>query len=219
MLERILEPEVMDTPEEARDYDAMDHAEVNRRFVADYLAAGPARGSILDLGTGTAQIPIEFCRQSPSGSIVAIDLAEEMLAIARQNVAAAGFDDRIRLERVNARGLPYTDGAFDAVISNSIIHHIPEPASAFAEMVRVCKPGGRLFIRDLIRPANFETLQQLVKLYAADANDHQRSLFAASLHAALTVEEVRSLVQFLGFPPAGVQATSDRHWTWDATKP
>ena len=39
MLPRVLEPEVMDSPEEARDYDAMDHAEVNRRFVADFLTA------------------------------------------------------------------------------------------------------------------------------------------------------------------------------------
>lgn len=218
MLERILEPEAMDTPEEAQDYDTMDHSEVNRRFAADFLAAGPALGAILDVGTGTAQIPIEFCRQSHTGSIVAVDLAEEMLAIARRNVAAADFNDRISLERGNARGLPYADGAFDAVISNSIIHHIPEPATAFAEMVRVCKPGGLIFLRDLFRPANLETLQQLVKMYAGEANDHQRALFAASLHAALTVDEVRSMVQALGFAPDGVQATSDRHWTWIATK-
>jgi hypothetical protein len=38
MLPRVLEPEVMDTPEEARDYDAMDHSAVNRVFVADFLA-------------------------------------------------------------------------------------------------------------------------------------------------------------------------------------
>src|SRR6476620_5625595 len=67
MLPRVLEPEVMDTPEEARDYDAMDHSAVNRVFVADFLAVWDGRGPVLDLGTGTALVPIEFCRQSRSG--------------------------------------------------------------------------------------------------------------------------------------------------------
>jgi hypothetical protein len=45
MLPRVLEPEAMDTPEEARDHDAMDHTTVNARFVADFRAAhGPCRG-------------------------------------------------------------------------------------------------------------------------------------------------------------------------------
>src|SRR5262245_28528158 len=54
MLPRVLEPEVMDTEAEARDYDAMDHATVNRAFVADLLALWDGRGTALDLGTGTA---------------------------------------------------------------------------------------------------------------------------------------------------------------------
>ena len=66
MLPRVLETEAMDTPAEAADYDAMDHREVNRAFVIDFLAAGPPPGEILDLGTGTAQIPIELCRRRPT---------------------------------------------------------------------------------------------------------------------------------------------------------
>ena len=97
MLPRVLEPEVMDSPEEARDYDAMDHAEVNQRFVADFLAMrGAPAGVVLDVGTGTAQFPIELCRQSPGVQLVAIDLAEHMLALGRENVKQAGFADRIR---------------------------------------------------------------------------------------------------------------------------
>src|SRR4051812_48316065 len=64
MLPRVLEPEAMDTPDEARDYDAMDHAAVNGRFIADFLEVhGPCRGGeILDVGTGPARIPIALCR-------------------------------------------------------------------------------------------------------------------------------------------------------------
>jgi ubiquinone/menaquinone biosynthesis C-methylase UbiE len=216
MLDRVLEPEVMDTPGEAADYDAMDHSAVNRAFAADFLSLGVPAGEVLDVGTGTAQIPVEMCRQSPAVSVVAVDLSDAMLKLARANVGRAGFDARIRVESVNARGLPYPDGHFAAVVSNSIVHHIPEPFAAIAEMARVCRPGGWLFVRDLFRPDSVAQLNRLVDTYAAGANPHQRALFAASLHAALTVEEVRALVGRLGFPPDAVRATSDRHWTFAA---
>ena len=71
-LKRILEPEVMDTPEEARDYNGMDHSEVNRIFVDDLLATGFTGVDILDLGTGTAQIPVELCQRSEDLSLIHI---------------------------------------------------------------------------------------------------------------------------------------------------
>lgn len=219
MLPRILEPEVMDTPEEARDYDAMDHSGVNRLFVTDFLARWDGRSPVLDVGTGTAQIPIELCRQHPRVTVVAIDLAEEMLRLGRLNVQAAGFNSRIRLELQNGRQMSYATGAFPAVMSNSIVHHIPEPIDTIREMVRVCEPGGLLFVRDLMRPSNRATLDHLVNLYAGDANDLQRKMFAESLHAALTLAEVQALAATFGFDPSTVAATSDRHWTWAARKP
>src|SRR5260370_6484555 len=105
MLARILEPEVMDTTEEAHDYDAMDHSAVNRVFVADFLAVWDGRNPVLDVGTGTALIPIELCKTHPSAMVVAIDLAEQMLAVARDNVSEAGFADPIRLKKANGREL------------------------------------------------------------------------------------------------------------------
>jgi hypothetical protein len=104
-------------------------------------------------------------------------------------------------------------------MSNSIVHHIPEPLHAVMEMVRVLARCGRIFVRDLMRPADEPTLDHLVNTYAAGANDHQRQMFAESLHAALTLDETRALVSSLGFPADTVQATSDRHWTWSALKP
>src|SRR3984957_18640332 len=96
---RTLEPEVMDTEDEARDYDAMDHAEVNGRFVGDLLAYRPQVGEVLDVGTGTARIPIELCGRAPGAKVVAIDLADHMLTLARANVARAKLEARIALEK------------------------------------------------------------------------------------------------------------------------
>ena len=214
MLPRVLELEVMDTPEEARDYDAMDHSAVNRVFVADFLAVWDGRGPILDVGTGTALIPIEFCRQSPTGNVVAVDAAAHMLELARTNVGRAGFADRVTCQLVDAKRMPFDDYSFPAVMSNSIVHHIPDPRMVFAEIARVATPDATIFVRDLLRPPDLETLNHLVETYAAGANAHQKKMFAESLHAALTVDEVRALVAGVGFDPAGVRQTSDRHWTW-----
>jgi ubiquinone/menaquinone biosynthesis C-methylase UbiE len=218
MLPRVLEPEVMDSPEEASDYDAMDHSQVNRVFVADLLAAWGGDNPVLDLGTGTAQIPIELCRQSPTAEVVAVDLAAHMLRLAGENVRRAGLSSRIRLEQCDAKRLALAPGTFAALISNSIVHHIPEPAAVLGEMVRMLSPGGLLFVRDLLRPDDDRHVRHLVQTYAADANTHQRQMFEDSLRAALTLTEMRGLAAGLGFDPEGVRQTSDRHWTWQARK-
>jgi ubiquinone/menaquinone biosynthesis C-methylase UbiE len=257
----------------------MDHAEVNRRFVEDLLAAGLIDGTsamggtaaadteplhatrerlelerakaesqwctgrgdralgddhrqgdyftdedrppllILDLGTGTAQIPILLCQATDGVQVMAADAAVSMLDLARLNVEIAGLRERIQLDHSDAKRMAYRGCMFDAVVSNSIIHHIPEPREVLRESVRVTKPGGLLFFRDLKRPADEEEVSRLVELYAAGCNEHQQTLFRDSLRAALTLEEVRELVADLGFPAESVQVTSDRHWTWSARKP
>ena len=218
MLARILEPEVMDTEIEARDYDAMDHREVNRVFVADFLSLCRRESGrilpwrILDVGTGTAQIPIELCRQDADCRVVAIDLAGEMLRLAEENVRAARLVDRIELRLQDAKQLP-ADELYDAVISNSIVHHIPEPRDVLREMLRAVRPGGVLFVRDLLRPNDLATLEGLVATYTGDENAHQQKMFRDSLHAALTLDEIGGMLEGFGRPRAWVRQTSDRHWT------
>jgi len=221
-LARVLEVEVMDTAAEAADYNAMDHSAVNAVFAEDLLNAlasgGDTRLEILDLGTGTALIPIEVCRRTTDCRILAVDLAAHMLALAKTNVVAAGFTDRIELQQIDAKALPFETGRFDVVMSNSIVHHIPEPMHSLREAVRVTKPGGLLFFRDLLRPDSEATLQRLVQTYAGSENAHSRQMFDDSLHAALSLEEIRGFVVQLGFPAESVQQTTDRHWTWIGKK-
>jgi ubiquinone/menaquinone biosynthesis C-methylase UbiE len=213
-LSRVLEPEVMDTPNEAHDYDTMDHSHVNRTMVDDLLAEIENPADVLDLGTGTALIPIELCQRRENCRVMAIDLSIHMLERAQFNVEMASLIDRIQLGQVDSKQLPYRDEMFDVVMSNSIIHHIPQPVVVLREAVRVTVGGGLLFFRDLLRPDNEADVQSLVAAYAGQENGHQQQMFNDSLRAALSLAEVQDLVELLGFARDTVQATSDRHWTW-----
>jgi SAM-dependent methyltransferase len=214
-MKRQLEPELMDSPAEAVAYDRMDHAEVNRRFVEDLLdAIGPIGGpvSVVDLGTGTAQIPIELCGRDERIHVAAVDAAASMLEVARANIAAARLAGRIEPLLVDAK--QPVPGHYDVVMSNSLVHHLPEPRVFFENAVRLVAPGGLLFVRDLFRPASEADWQTLVDTYAGDEAPEARQMFADSLRAALTVAEVQELVADVGFDASTVCATSDRHWTW-----
>ncbi|MFV0445022.1 MAG: class I SAM-dependent methyltransferase [Planctomycetaceae bacterium] len=228
MLPRVLEPEVMDTADDAADYDAMDHAQVNRRFVDDLLTAVEhhgknaellIRGTWLDVGTGTALIPIELCRCNPGIRVLGIDLAEEMLTLGRRNVETARLSDAITLSRVDAKDCcHFGEGDFTAVISNTIVHHIPEPVHVWREMLRVLHPGGLLFVRDLLRPETEAEVEHLVATHAGQEPPQSQQLLRQSLHAALTLDEVRSMLDPLGIEADSVQQTSDRHWTVSAMR-
>ncbi|MBI1348450.1 methyltransferase domain-containing protein [bacterium] len=226
MLPRVLEPEVMDTAEEAEDYDRMDHGTVNQTFVADFLAAVATHGvaldasmQILDAGTGTALIPIVLVQAGCAAHIVAADAAEEMLKLAAVNIARAGLSSQITPVLRDCKALPEADGTLAAVMSNSIIHHIPEPSAVFAECWRILQPGGLLFVRDLARPESADDVEHLVRTYAGAESLRQQQLFRQSLHAALTAEEIAEMLQPLGIATTAVTMTSDRHWTVSARKP
>lgn len=215
-LPRTLEPEVMDDPEEAALYELMDHQTVNHQFVDDLLAGGTVGPRVIDLGCGPAEIVIELCRRDESVEVLAIDLAVEMLEIAKRNIDIAGLLDRIALEQSDAKSMPeFHSGMADTVISNSLLHHLPDPAAGLETAVRLTAPGGRLFFRDLARPESSEEVERLVEQHAGGESEAARALLHQSLHAALTLEEVRELGRALGIGVEHVQMTSDRHWTLD----
>jgi ubiquinone/menaquinone biosynthesis C-methylase UbiE len=212
-MKRILEPEVMDTREETEAYDAMDHSEVNTSFVERVIELGACEGHFLDLGTGTADIPILIAQRLSKIHIVAIDLSVNMLKLGGIHIAEAGLVNRIVLDRVDAKSLPYPDQSFDGVISNSIIHHIPDPMPALREMSRTVRRGGLILIRDLMRPETPEAAQTLVDQYAANDTPYQNKLLYDSFRAAFTISEVEVMLAQVNLPNATVVQSSDRHWS------
>ncbi|MCU0540954.1 MAG: methyltransferase domain-containing protein [Oscillatoriaceae cyanobacterium Prado104] len=212
-MQRILEPEVMDTWEEAVAYDSMDFTEVNAAFAKSAAALGPVFGNVLDAGTGTARIPIALCQLRPEWKLTCIDLSANMLKVAQENVEKARLRSQIQLELIDAKAMPYPDNYFDMVISNSIIHHLPDPLPFLQEVKRVLKPNGGIFLRDLLRPETAEIRDNLVEMYAGDCNAHQKQLFSDSLRAAFTLDEVEMMVKNAGLDGLRIYESSDRHWT------
>ncbi len=212
-MDRIPELEVMDTAETAEAYDAMGHGEVDRAFVERVVALGANGGHFLDVGTGPAQIPILLAQRCPKLHITAIDLSKEMLKIAKRRIKDAGLTDRITLELVDAKNLPYPDNTFDGLISNSIVHHIHDVERALREMGRVVRPKGAVLIRDLIRPETPADAQAFVDLYAADDTPRQRKLYYDSFLAAFTIAEISELLTQVDMPGVVVVQSTDRHWS------
>ncbi|WP_066349477.1 class I SAM-dependent methyltransferase [Geminocystis sp. NIES-3708] len=212
-MDRILEPEVMDNDTEAFEYDQMDFTEVNTDFA---LLASKLKGKeakVLDIGTGTAQIPIILADLQPKWHIIAVDLAESMLKLARQNIQKAGKSQQIAVTLVDGKKMPYDDHHFDVIMSNSLVHHIPNPLDLFREINRVVKPQGSILIRDLLRPKSENDIEEILKRANLDYNPRQKQLFKDSLHAALTLDEMKEIISQIGWHNAKIYQSSSRHWT------
>ena len=83
----------------------------------------------------------------------------------------------------------------------------------FLEIARIARPAAPILIRDLVRPETHGALERLLKAHAARWSPLQRTLFSDSLHAALTLEEVRELLDDCGLSDVKVTQVSDRHWS------
>jgi ubiquinone/menaquinone biosynthesis C-methylase UbiE len=216
MLQRTPEPKTLSPTQEADEYHSMNHDAVNRQFIDDLIAGGPVGPRVMDLGCGPADIPIALCDRLPSIELLAIDSEVAMLEIAKRAIDIAGKLRQISLQQADVVNMEYfADGMANTVISNSMLHHLDEPNHGLITAKRLVAPAGRLFIRDLARPASLERVEQLVSEYAGAESDIAQQLFRQSLIAALTFEEVQQLAGGLGISPQHVQMTSDRHWTLD----
>ena len=186
---------------------------VIRLFVSDLLSAGPIGVDCLDLGTGTALIPIELCQTDEDVRVMAFDASTMMLDLATYKLEINNLTSRIQLHFGDAKKLVFEDCFFDTVMSNSLVHHLPVHDTFLLEAWRVLRPGGLLFIRDLCRPESQEQLELLVTNYAANESACSRQMFSQSLQAALSLAEIRNLAMLAGLASDCVAMTSDRHWT------
>lgn len=124
----------------------------NKRFYEsafDYLidAVRPPSGAVfLDAGCGNCAHSIRLARRG--FSVHAVDFSEVALKLARDNVKASGFEDRIKVAPANLLQLPFEDESYDYVLCWGVLMHIPELGNAISEITRVLRPGGTLIISE-----------------------------------------------------------------------
>ena len=99
---------------------------------------------LLDIATGTGIVAMTAAEiVGPKGKVVGVDLSPDMLALARQKSAAAGYSN-IEFRAGDAEKLDFPDGSFDAVLCASSLFFIPDMLSALKESRRVLAPRGRV---------------------------------------------------------------------------
>lgn len=214
-MQRITEPELMDEAEQAAAYAGADFQDANNRF-CEALSRLELDDSahVLDLGCGPADIPIRIAHENPDLRIWAVDGADAMLAHARRRIADgdACLVDRVTLVLglLGALDGRLPQAKFDAVISNSLLHHLHDPQLLWREIAARARPGAAVLVMDLQRPANEASVQALVDQYTAGAPGILRRDFAASLRAAFTPDEVNQQLRQAGLD-LRAHPTSDRH--------
>ena len=213
MMPRVLEPELMDDPAQALVYARADFEKENQGFIDRFREYYPefTEGHILDLGCGPGDIPVRFARTLPSCRITAVDASEPMIGLAGAAVKQAGLADRItfRCERFQAVSL--VEPA-DAAVSNSLLHHVPNPLQFWYRLRQLVKPGSPVLVMDLLRPDSPEEAQAIVDCYAAKEPEILRRDFYRSLLAAFTEDEAAAQLAEMNLSRLMIDVVDDRHW-------
>jgi ubiquinone/menaquinone biosynthesis C-methylase UbiE len=218
-LVRVLEPEEMAGAEEAAEYDRMDFSATDNVFAQRAAELASPGGWIVDIGCGNAKIPLAIAALVPTSPVCGVEMSSEMLAVAVGNRAnVSEFAGRVTFIRGDAKNLPFAGKSIGLVVSNSLIHHIPDPRFVFHEIARIVKTAERprILIRDLLRPESEAALLSLSEKYSGSWSPSQRRLYEDSLHAALSLEEVREYAAAAGLRGVHVEQITDRHWSLES---
>lgn len=213
-LQRMPEPELMDSTAQVEAYATADFSTSNQWFV-DYLVEHylprPDTGRLIDLGCGPGDTCIRLANALPGWQIEGADAGPNMLATARNAVARAGLADRIRFHLVRLPDAGPACAGYDCVVSNSLLHHLPDPATLWQSVREQAIPGAWIQVMDLNRPDSAQQARALVEQYSGDEPEVLMTDFENSLHAAWRVEEVREQLERAELA-LGCEQISDRHW-------
>jgi 2-polyprenyl-3-methyl-5-hydroxy-6-metoxy-1,4-benzoquinol methylase len=213
MMPRVLEPEVMDDPEQALAYARADFEEENQGFVDRFRDHCPelTEGHVLDIGCGPGDIPIRLVQALPHCRVTGVDASAPMIRLAEEAVQKAGLADRITFRCERVQTLSLSEPA-DAAVSNSLLHHLPNPLQFWYRLKRLVRPGSYVLVMDLLRPGSPEEAQAIVDRYAANEPAILRRDFYNSLLAAFTEDEVAAQLAELNLSRLLIEVPDDRHW-------
>jgi ubiquinone/menaquinone biosynthesis C-methylase UbiE len=132
------------------------------RFLDLVLESIRGNETVLDVGAGSGFFSIPVAQKLKTGSVVCLDLSPEMLARLQKKVERLGLTDRVRIAQSEASSSGLPGESVDVVISNAVLHELPNPKAVLKEIARVLKPGGSVMIKDF----NKDSLQgKIVSLF------------------------------------------------------
>lgn len=102
---------------------------------------------VLDVACGPGFLTRAFARSG--AQVIGIDATEAFLELARAEARDEGLT-AVEFRSGDAEQLPFDDATFDVVVCRAAFHHFPRPARVLGEMARVCRPGGRVMVGDMI---------------------------------------------------------------------
>jgi ubiquinone/menaquinone biosynthesis C-methylase UbiE len=120
----------------------------------------PRDASLLDVGCGGGQIPLELLAARGDLHVTGVDLSPAQ--VKRAESRSAKCRDHTRFEVGSALDLPFPDASFDAVLSITSIKHWPSPLRGMQECVRVLRPGGALLLIEVDRGSRLDTVRHLI---------------------------------------------------------
>ena len=214
-MKRRPEPELMDSEAQTRAYAEADFDESNSLFTEkfrEYFDHPLQTGAMADLGCGPGDISIRMAIQYPGWTVIGLDAGSNMLKLARQRLASEQLDGRVRFQQSYLPDPSLPAASFDALISNSLLHHLPQPRVLWQSIVHLARPGAVIQVMDLLRPDTESEAQRLVDTYSADAPDVLREDFYNSLVAAYTPFEVSEQLLAAGLDRLKIEIPSHRHW-------
>jgi SAM-dependent methyltransferase len=208
-------PDLMDEAERALAYAQADFSEPNAlflRLLAELRPGDLADARALDLGCGPADIVLRVLKAYPAAQCDALDGSAAMLQHAQEALAAwPGAARRCRLIQGCLPSADLPRGAYDLVLSKSLLHQLPDPQVLWRTVREVARPGALVLIMDLMRPPSAMWAEALVATYAADDPEVLRRDFRNALFAAFEPQEVAGQLADAGLGTLDVGVVSDRH--------
>jgi trans-aconitate methyltransferase len=214
-MKRRPEPELMDSQEQTVAYAEADFNESNSLFTRRFLerfAELPPSGQLADLGCGPGDITVRLALALPGWKLTGLDAGPNMLERAAERLASEDRALSVRFRQAYLPDASLPRQHWDAVVSNSLLHHLPNPAALWDSVLQIGAPGAAVQVMDLMRPDSEAEAQRLVDCYASDAPQILRDDFYNSLLAAYTTEEVSAQLLRSGLDGLKIETASDRHW-------
>ncbi len=141
-------------------------------------------GPVLDLCTGTGDLALAFWRSAPqSASVVGADFCRPMLVLGRDKSAKAGANGQVRFVEADACRLPFPDNSFQVVSVAFGLRNVVDTDLGLREMVRVCRPGGRVAVLEASLP-NARPLRVVYGWYFRHVLPRLGQLLARNRHDA-----------------------------------